>query len=83
MTRSVVRSASSPHGAGNTSDGRLRPARELRPNRRVNPPAGARVTRSVRTTSMIWTIFARLPSKGKKSEDYALECYQAGVIAVG
>ena len=48
MTGSVVRSASSPLGAGNVSDGRLRPVRELRLNRRVNLPPGVRVTRSVR-----------------------------------
>ena len=32
---------------------------------------------------MIWKIFARLPSKWKESEDYARECYQVGVIAIG
>src|SRR5689334_25341725 len=32
---------------------------------------------------MIWKIFARLPSKRKDSKDYARECFQAGVIAVG
>ena len=31
---------------------------------------------------MIWKIFARLPSKWS-DEDYARECYQAGVIAIG
>lgn len=32
---------------------------------------------------MIWKIFSRLPSKWKESEDYARECYQNGVIAIG
>lgn len=32
---------------------------------------------------MLWKIFARLPSKWKDSEDYARECYRAGLIAVG
>lgn len=32
---------------------------------------------------MIWKIFARLPSKWNDSEDYARECYQNGVIAIG
>ena len=32
---------------------------------------------------MIWKIFARLPSNRKDTEDYARECFQAGVIAVG
>lgn len=31
----------------------------------------------------LWKIFARLPSKWKDSEDYARECFQAGLIAVG
>jgi hypothetical protein len=31
----------------------------------------------------IWKIFARLPSDSEASEDYAAECYQAGMIAVG
>ena len=32
---------------------------------------------------MIWKIYARQPSKWKDSKDYARECYQAKVIAVG
>ncbi|OGR41949.1 MAG: hypothetical protein A2X35_11625 [Elusimicrobia bacterium GWA2_61_42] len=32
---------------------------------------------------MIWKIFARLPSKWNDAEDYARECYQAGIIAIG
>ena len=32
---------------------------------------------------MIWKIFARQPGTWENSEDYARECYRAGVIAVG
>jgi predicted Mrr-cat superfamily restriction endonuclease len=33
--------------------------------------------------SRVWKIFARLPSEEEDTEDYAAECYQRGVIAVG
>jgi len=32
---------------------------------------------------MIWKIFARQPGTVKHSNDFARECYRAGVIAVG
>jgi uncharacterized protein DUF3883 len=31
----------------------------------------------------IWKIFSRMPSDAENSEDYAAECYQSGVIALG
>lgn len=34
-------------------------------------------------STKIWKIFARLGATEKNSEDYARECYQGGVIAVG
>lgn len=50
---------------------------------RAAPSALRMSIRRCGRAEMIWKIFARLPRKSQDFEDYAKECYAAGVIAVG